>query len=207
MSPKVSREHKEQRRVKLIEAAREVFIEHGYENTTMKHVMEKAGVSRGGLYQYFENKEDLFRAVIEEQQQEVFDKSEDKKPNQQNSYWDALLSTLLGESKKPNDNMDPLSSSKLEYFMTGRNEDGRRDYARQRYNQAIEMTAMIIEEGKKAGEFSPRFKSTTIAKSIISHIDGLALDYAILDSETIELKEQTEMLISSLRWSLGLKGE
>ncbi|EDL66114.1 TetR/AcrR family transcriptional regulator [Bacillus sp. SG-1] len=205
MSPKVSREHKEQRRVKLIEAAREVFIEHGYENTTMKHVMEKAGVSRGGLYQYFENKEDLFRAVIEEQHQEVFDESEDKKPNQQNSYWDALLSTFLGESKKPNDNMDPLSSSKLEYFMTGRNEDGRRDYARQRYNQAIEVTAMIIEEGKKAGEFSTRFKSTTIAKSIISHIDGLALDYAILDSETIELKEQTEMLINSLRWSLGLE--
>ena len=75
MSPKVSQEHKEQRRSKLLQAAEEVFIEHGYEKSTMKHVMDKAGVSRGGLYQYFDNKEDLFEALIEEQEMEAIDGS------------------------------------------------------------------------------------------------------------------------------------
>jgi TetR/AcrR family transcriptional regulator, transcriptional repressor of aconitase len=205
MSPKVSREHKELRRAKLIEAAAAVFMEHGYENTTMKHVMEKAAVSRGGLYQYFENKEDLFHAVIENQQKEIIEDSLEKLLQTQDSYWDALLTTFLGEGKQPNDKMDPLSPSKLEYFITGRNEIDRREYAQRRYHHAIDLTSRILEEGEKSGEFSPRFEKQVIAKSILSHIDGLALGNAILDSATIELKEQTELLVRFLRWSLGLE--
>ncbi|MCA0172618.1 helix-turn-helix domain-containing protein [Bacillus sp. RAR_GA_16] len=53
----------EKRRASIIEAAKQVFIEKGYERTTMKHVMEQAKVSRGGLYQYFLNKEDLYEAI------------------------------------------------------------------------------------------------------------------------------------------------
>jgi TetR/AcrR family transcriptional regulator, transcriptional repressor of aconitase len=204
MAPRVSQEHKKQRRAKLLEAATEVFIELGYESTTMKHVMEKAGVSRGGLYQYFENKEDLFRAVIQGQQEEVIEESIETMLKKQDSYWDVLLMTFLGEEKKPNDNMDPLSPSKLEYFITGRNDEARREYAQKRYHHAIEMTIRILERGEKAGEFSPRFDKTVIAKSIISHIDGLALGHSILGSRSLQLKEQTELLLNYLKWGLGL---
>ena len=96
MSPKVSQEHKEQRRSKLLKAAEEVFIEHGYEKTTMKHVMDKAGVSRGGLYQYFDNKEDLFEALIEGEQKEAIEESLQAMIEQQGSYWDVLLMMFLG---------------------------------------------------------------------------------------------------------------
>ncbi|RIW35142.1 TetR/AcrR family transcriptional regulator [Bacillus salacetis] len=205
MSPKVSREHKQQRRAKLIGAAAEVFMEHGYENTTMKHVMEKAGVSRGGLYQYFDNKEDLFHAVIESQQEKIIDHSLENLLKQQDTYWDALLMTFLGEGKQPDDNMDPLSPSKLEYFITGRNEKDRREYAKRRYQHAIEVTFRLLEEGEKSGEFSPRFDKQVIAKSILSYIDGLALGHAVLDHSTIELKEQTALLVDFLRWALGLE--
>lgn len=205
MSPKVSQEHKKQRRSKLLEAAEEVFIEHGYENTTMKHVMDKAGVSRGGLYQYFDNKEDLFEALIEEQQMEIIDGSLEAMIKQQGSYWDALLMTFLGEDKQPNDEMDPLAPSKLEYFITGRNEKRRQEHAKKRFLHAYKVTNTIIEEGVKAGEFAPRFDSEVISKAIISHIDGMAMDHAILDSESIQLKEQTELLIEYIRWGLNVK--
>ncbi|WP_299741775.1 TetR/AcrR family transcriptional regulator [uncultured Rossellomorea sp.] len=205
MSPKVSQEHKEQRRSNLLEAAKEVFIEHGYEKATMKHVMDKAGVSRGGLYQYFDNKEDLFEALIEEQQMQSIDESLQAMLKHQGSYWDALLMTFLGEAKKPTNNMDPLAPSKLEYFITGRNEKRRQEHARKRFVQAYKMTIHIIEEGIKAGEFAPRFEVEVIAKSIISWIDGMAVDHAILDSESIRLKEQTEMLLEYLKWGLNVK--
>ncbi|MFI8684631.1 TetR/AcrR family transcriptional regulator [Rossellomorea sp. NPDC077527] len=204
MSPKVSQEHKEQRRSNLLQAARDVFIEHGYENTTMKHVMEKAGVSRGGLYQYFENKEDLFEALIEAEQVEVIEGSVQAMLKQQGSYWDVLLMSFLGESKKATNEMDALAPSKLEYFITGRNDERKKEHARKRFAQAYQMTVNIIEEGVKAGEFSPRFDPEVMAKAIISHIDGMAMDHAILDSETIQLKEQTELLIGYLKWGLGV---
>ncbi len=205
MSPKVSQQHKEQRRSNLVEAARGVFIEHGYEKTTMKHVMDKAGVSRGGLYQYFDNKEDLFEALIEEKQMEDIEGSLQAMLNQQGSYWDILLMTFLGNEKKATNEMDPLAPSKLEYFITGRNDKRRQEHARERFFQAYKVTINIIEEGVKAGEFSPRFEPAVIARSIISHIDGMALDHAILDSETIQLKEQIEWLIGYLEWGLGVE--
>ncbi|TYS18771.1 TetR/AcrR family transcriptional regulator [Rossellomorea vietnamensis] len=207
MSPKVSQEHKEQRRAKLIEAAAEVFIENGYETATMKHVMDKAGVSRGGLYQYFENKEDLFREVIQGNQEKIIDGSLEKLIKQQSSYWDVLLVIMLGDKKESNDKMDPLSPSKLEYFVTRRNDEKRREYARLRYFDAFEMTTKIIERGETAGEFIPRFPIRLIAKSIISYIDGLALGHAILDSRTLELKEQTTLLLNYLKWALGVEEE
>ncbi|MCR8849271.1 TetR/AcrR family transcriptional regulator [Rossellomorea sp. SC111] len=205
MSPKVSQEHKEQRRSNLLKAAREVFSEHGYENTTMKHVMERAGVSRGGLYQYFENKEDLFEALIEDELMEAVEGSIQEMRKQQGSYWDVLLMSFLGKSKQATNGMDALAPSKLEYFITGRNDERRKEHARKRFLQAYQMTVNIIEEGVKAGEFSPRFEPEVIAKAIISHIDGMAMDHAILDSETIQLKEQTEWLMGYVRWGLGVE--
>ncbi|MCA1055728.1 TetR/AcrR family transcriptional regulator [Rossellomorea aquimaris] len=205
MSPKVSQEHKEQRRKQLLQAAEEVFIEHGYENTTMKHVMDKAGVSRGGLYQYFDNKEDLFEALIGEQQREIIDESLQAMIEEQGSCWDALLMTFLGEEKTASDTMDPLAPSKLEYFITGRNEKRRREHAKERYFHGFRVTAKIIEKGVEAGEFQPRFDPEVIARFIISYVDGLAVDHAILDSESIKLKEQTQLLIEYLKWGLNVK--
>mgnify|MGYP005991676591 CR=1 FL=1 len=204
MSPKVSQEHKEQRRSNLLKAAREVFSEHGYENTTMKHVMERAGVSRGGLYQYFDNKDDLFEALIESEQFEVIEGSIQAMLKQQGSYWDVLLMSFLGENKEATNNMDALAPSKLEYFITGRHDKSKQEHARTRFSQAYQMTTNIIEEGVNAGEFKPKFDPEVMAKAIISHIDGLAVDHAILDSETIQLKEQTELLIEYLKWGLGV---
>ncbi|WP_335871237.1 TetR/AcrR family transcriptional regulator [Bacillus sp. 2205SS5-2] len=205
MPPKVNQEHKNQRRSKILKAAEAVFIENGYEKTTMKDVMDKSDVSRGGLYQYFANKEDLFEALISEDATENIDSSLEDMVKQKGSYWDILLVTFLGEEKKPTNKMDPLAPSKLEFFITRRNETKRKDHAKQRYLQFYQMINKIIEAGVKAGEFSPRFDIGVISKSIISYTDGLALDHAILDSESIQLKEQTELLFEYIRWALHVK--
>lgn len=54
------------RRLAMIEAARAVFIEHGYERTTLDMVIARAGGSRRTLYECFGDKAGLFRAVVEE---------------------------------------------------------------------------------------------------------------------------------------------
>ena len=37
----------------IIETAKNVFVEKGYKNVTMKDVIEACDISRGGLYLYF----------------------------------------------------------------------------------------------------------------------------------------------------------
>jgi AcrR family transcriptional regulator len=47
-------------------AALESFVEHGYAATRLEDVALRAGISKGTLYLYFANKEELFKAVVRE---------------------------------------------------------------------------------------------------------------------------------------------
>jgi len=55
---------KESRPSELLDAALDLFIEHGFNATRLEDVAQRAGVSKGTLYIYFTNKEELFKAVI-----------------------------------------------------------------------------------------------------------------------------------------------
>lgn len=50
---------------KLLRSALTLFSEKGYEGTSIREIIEGAGVTRPVLYYYFENKEDLFRRLFE----------------------------------------------------------------------------------------------------------------------------------------------
>ena len=47
-------------------AALESFVERGYAATRLEDVAARAGISKGTLYLYFANKEELFKAVVRE---------------------------------------------------------------------------------------------------------------------------------------------
>jgi AcrR family transcriptional regulator len=63
--PKVSAEHKEAVRDRLLEATRRCLTRKGYEGTTVRDIAAEAGVSIGTLYNYFASKEDLIEALSE----------------------------------------------------------------------------------------------------------------------------------------------
>jgi len=52
-------------RGKLVEAARQLFWEKGYESTSLQDVVGKANVRAGSLYYFFQTKEDLLLAVLD----------------------------------------------------------------------------------------------------------------------------------------------
>ncbi|MGP4107954.1 TetR/AcrR family transcriptional regulator [Virgibacillus sp. L01] len=204
MAPRVSEEHLRQRRANIMSAARDVFIEHGYEHTTMKHVMDAAGVSRGGLYQYFSNKEDLFEAIIEEGLRNEAENTAELL-SMTESHWKLLMQLLFGDDGKPDAEMDPLAPSKLEFFITGRNDERRREYGRKRYNLGVRVYADVIKAGQNSGEFSDRFDSELLSRSIITFIDGLALDDAILAEKDVQLEQQSSLFIEYLKMALDVR--
>ena len=50
----------------LLKAARELFTERGYADTTTEEIAKRAGMTRGALYYQFRDKFGLFRAVVED---------------------------------------------------------------------------------------------------------------------------------------------
>lgn len=61
----------EQTRGVLLAVGRRLFTAHGYAATGTEAVVRQAGVTRGALYYHFRDKQDLFRAVVEDLQQEI----------------------------------------------------------------------------------------------------------------------------------------
>lgn len=50
----------------ILDAALELFVEKGFRATKMEDIARAAGVTKGTPYLYFQNKEDIFKAVVRE---------------------------------------------------------------------------------------------------------------------------------------------
>lgn len=51
-------------RARLLQAAAQEFSSSSYDSASLNRIIEQAGISKGSLYYYFDDKEDLFRAVL-----------------------------------------------------------------------------------------------------------------------------------------------
>lgn len=60
------------KRKQIIEGARRVFISMGFDAASMNDITREAGVSKGTIYVYFANKEELFEALIDEERNIIF---------------------------------------------------------------------------------------------------------------------------------------
>ncbi|PKF79121.1 TetR family transcriptional regulator [Vibrio sp. vnigr-6D03] len=61
----------EETRIKLITTARRQFGTVGYANTVMDELTSQAGLTRGALYHHFGDKKGLFKAVLEQLDEEL----------------------------------------------------------------------------------------------------------------------------------------
>ncbi len=60
-------EEESAKRRQIIDGARTVFLTQGFDAASMNDIARAAGVSKGTLYVYFANKEELFEAIVEEE--------------------------------------------------------------------------------------------------------------------------------------------
>ncbi len=57
---------KEERKKQIKEVALTLFIEKGLVRTTMDDIIEKIGISKGGVYYHYRNKEEIFSELIKD---------------------------------------------------------------------------------------------------------------------------------------------
>ena len=61
--PKISNERKNQRKGQILHAAFQCFVEKGYEQTTMREIFDRAGLSAGAVYLYFKGKKEIIQSL------------------------------------------------------------------------------------------------------------------------------------------------
>ena len=87
----------------LVKAARKLFSKKGYAETSTPEVVKAAGVTRGALYHHFEDKVDLFRAVVTEEYVKVAADITASAKEQPGSAIDALRQGSRGYLKAMED--------------------------------------------------------------------------------------------------------
>lgn len=55
-----------ERRRQILDSAKRVFAKRGYHDTNISHICADLRIARGTLYQYFQSKQDVFSAVVQD---------------------------------------------------------------------------------------------------------------------------------------------
>ena len=161
-----------QKKQYIIEKAREVFVEKGFKEVTMKDIVEACDISRGGLYLYFQNTKELFEDVLKLEQEDTDDVfgqsiSEEAMPSD-------ILALFLKEQKKELLSKKPsLNVAIYEYFFKHKI-SAKDNLLKKQFDGAVYVIEKLIQAGIQSGEFyceDPR----GAARNIMYVLEGLKI--------------------------------
>ena len=182
MCPKVSTQYKIDIKEKIVDAALATFSKNGYDRTRMDDIAEAANVSKGTLYLYFKNKEELFYAISErnirelkEQLSTLLTKSEDLISSAENFYENFRSNTSGTNVEKVFFEIIAESSRNLKL-------------RRMLYEQRIKMLDVVtiyLDLQREKGLMRKDSNTKAIASGLISLYNGLSLSKVLGISETL----------------------
>jgi AcrR family transcriptional regulator len=190
VSPIVSNKHREERKNLILKAAKEVFISKGFNGTTIQDIINHSGVSRGGVYTYFKNTEDVFIELLKKRDMEdVWDMEAIYSGGRTN--WEALVFILDTVQENILHQKDRLVPAIYEYYFTkGWETKKHLPFLESRMEEAWNNMALILQKGMDEKEFTPSLPIEDIAKTIITFYDGINLSCFQLGPEKAQLPNQ-----------------
>lgn len=161
-TPELRAEVQEFKRRRILEEARELFFEQGYEATTLDAIAESLNVTKPFLYSYFRNKSEILNAICEIGITESIAAQEE------------VLATDLSPAEKLRLIVERVTSIVIrdqKYVVVYNREEKNLEPAEQKHLMDLRKTfdqrlARLLEEGNAAGEFSvdaPRMLSVSIS--------------------------------------------
>jgi AcrR family transcriptional regulator len=182
----------------LLQAALQVFAERGYSNARLEEVAAAAGVTKGALYHYFSNKEELLLRALEHYQALAFGRVEEAlraESGPASARLAVALRALFGSPTSGRRDVLLLLQSVI-YEVP----DLYRRWVATGPMKAWEVVADLIEDGKLRGEFRSDVDSSVAARIFLSgllvqlmwqplsvDIPGLAIDADHLIDSSIAL--------------------
>lgn len=145
---------KEARPQELLAAALDQFVERGYAATRLDDVAAQAGVSKGTLYLYFTNKEELFKAVVRENVLPVLDAAEEIIDKFEGGSADLFREIMMGWWERIGDTK--LSGiTKLMMAECGNFPEVAKFYHEEVISRGNKMILRVLDRGVASGEFRP----------------------------------------------------
>ncbi|MEW5878991.1 MAG: TetR/AcrR family transcriptional regulator [Pseudomonadota bacterium] len=164
---------KQARPLELLAAALALFVEKGYAGTRLDDVAARAGVSKGTLYLYFANKEELFKAVVRENIVRNIAEAQQLVRSYAGDTAD-LLAYLLRELWRRIGDTPASGIPKLVISESGNFPEIARFYVDEVIDPAHRLLAGVLERGMRRGEFR-KVDSDTFVRVMIAPLVMLLL--------------------------------
>ena len=141
-----------QKRKFIIDTARGVFADKGFKAVTMKDIVEACQISRGGLYLYFNNTDELFIAVLEDETEDDDDEAVSKALKNEATASDMLALFIKEQKKEILRKKNNLTIASYEYF-SAHKQSGKQNPSKKQFDVAVRIVERLIETGVESGEF------------------------------------------------------
>lgn len=185
-------------RKRIIDAAMGVFSRHGYAKANIRDIARTAGISVGGVYLYFRNKEELYKSLIKEGMRDFGSKIETT-TEQAKSATEALSNFLKLHLENALKHKEFILLHIREHGFTFGMDEKRQFFRNQR-----KLIEKIIVKGIHSGEFR-RCNAEEMANIIMGTLRGAVLSMAIDDDVIVTSRGLSEFVLNGLL-SCGKKG-
>ena len=201
--PKVSEEHKEQRKHQILMASIEIFKRKGYEKATLKDIVEEAGMSRGWIYLYFTDKIEIFEALLL-----YLDVQLDESFSSQKLEHMSVVSILREFFEKYKSVFATIDESIYpaiyEFWISSWREPRAKDFFLKRYDKIVTLLSHLLIAGIEKGEFKPLLPVEDVVKIMMSNIDGILIHSLAFGAEKIDADHQIDSLLHRVEKLLNI---
>jgi AcrR family transcriptional regulator len=176
---------------KIMKAAMDVFSRKGYAKANIREIARIAGISIGGVYLYFRNKEELYKSLINEKMLDIGSKTE----------------TIAGETRSASQALSDFLRLHLDYALKHKEfillhirEHGFTFGVQEKKNffrKQRDLVGRLIQRGIRTGEFR-KCDADDMAKVIMGSLRGILLSMALDDDVHITPQMLNEFIFNGL---------
>ena len=183
----------------IIKASLSLFVRNSYASVSMKDILDKAGLSRGAFYHYFESKEACFEECVKYYLTQV--------THSESIDTEMSLKTFLKENIKRMSHLTDMVSfpDRLLFF----NEAIKiipdfTKYMERRNDKELADWTKIVEKAAKKGEITNRISADEIAALFIAQCDGILVTSCMVSGKNAykgykEVEKQWNNLYSLIK--------
>ena len=140
-----------EKQAKILDAAADEFAEKGYETASINQIIEQAGISKGSMYYYFEDKRDLYDTVITDATERLLEMSGgfDIEQMQADNFWQYLQAYTERSLKQLRENKKYIQLAR-DFFRT-QQFDVEDTSGSETMEMSRQVTHQMIEHGQQLG--------------------------------------------------------
>ncbi len=193
--PKVTEAHLEARRQQILSAAAACFSRSGFHRTTMRDIYQEAHLSPGAVYRYFQSKDEIIRAMADEElQRNVAIIQAISSQGDTIQLLDELVHTFFQRLEECGPAACNMS---VEVWAEALRNPRVAEAVRRRIQTHLKLFSDIIPRAQRRGDIDPTLDPTAVARVMQALFHGLVIQKGL--DPSVDIKAYAQVLRSLYR--------